>query len=488
MKHIKLILIMIIVMISNHLFAQDSLSLNLPTFSKIEIRGSSRVTLTIGVPQSVSINRVDSVKSRISVQNGKLVISGNASNVKVTATEINEIEISGSGSVNATNTIAATNLLIDISGNGKLFAPLAANKVTIGISGNGKTNLSGTASTLDLDISGNGKINAENLIVGTVDANISGVGKGYVDVRDELKLNISGTGSVYYKTKPATIETRISGIGKYGPLSEVNENDTITIETGNTKVIISGDYDDDNYSSYEDNYYDEDDFVNDVTKMYNNRSTKAKSHWAGFEIGFNTLGFGKGLNTDLPNNYNFLELNSGESVLVNLNFFAHDFQLYKRYVMFTTGIGLTLNNYRFTTDQTLKTSGDTLGATFDFNESGNQIDYSKNKLAVNYITLPLLLQFNSHEDVRKSFHFAIGTLLNYKYNSHLKLVYNENGDKQKAKRQGEYYIQPFRADVTARIGYRNFTLFGTYALTDFFRSGRGPEMHQFQFGVNLIGW
>jgi hypothetical protein len=68
------------------------------------------------------------------------------------------------------------------------------------------------------------------------------------------------------------------------------------------------------------------------------------------------------------------------------------------------------------------------------------------------------------------------------------LVYNEDGDKQKAKRQGEYYIQPFRADVTARIGYRNFTLFGTYALTDFFRSGRGPEMHQFQFGVNLIGW
>ncbi|MBK9402134.1 MAG: outer membrane beta-barrel protein [Bacteroidetes bacterium] len=134
--------------------------------------------------------------------------------------------------------------------------------------------------------------------------------------------------------------------------------------------------------------------------------------------------------TTLPEGYDYLELNSGKSINVNLNFFAHDFPIYKRTVLFTTGIGLTLNNYRFSSDKTLIPDTNRVVAGFDTDKNGKQINYEKNKLSVNYITLPLLLQFNTKQQFKKSFHIATGLLLSYKFNSHLKLVYNDDGDRE----------------------------------------------------------
>jgi hypothetical protein len=207
----------------------------------------------------------------------------------------------------------------------------------------------------------------------------------------------------------------------------------------------------------------------------------------GVDLGFNYLASGNSLSSDMPTELDYLELRSGKSVNVNLNFFAYDFKLYKRFVMFTTGIGLSLNNYRFDSNQTLRNSRP-LSAGID-SIAGAPISYEKNKLAVNYITVPLLLQFNTSELNKKSFHLATGVLMNYKYNSHLKLVYNDvNAGREKTKRRGEFNIQPFRADLTVRAGYKNWTVYASYGLNRFFRSGRGPEIHPVQFGINFLGW
>ena len=54
--------------------------------------------------------------------------------------------------------------------------------------------------------------------------------------------------------------------------------------------------------------------------------------------------------------------------------------------MFTTGIGLTLNNYRFSSDKTLLSDTNRTVASFDYDKNNERINYKKNKLAVNYIT------------------------------------------------------------------------------------------------------
>ena len=359
--------------------------------------------------------------------------------------------------------------------------PVDVSKLEVSIIGNGKLFLSGKCDILDVDISGNGNVDAKSLSANSCETNISGVGKNSVDVTNSLQLNISGSGSFYYKNKPANFETNISGIGKYGSFNESISNDTTSMNIGNKKVIIIGnnDKDDDDYKHMKV------DIENDTVMHH---PAKAKSHWAGLEIGFNTLLVGSNFKTDMPAKYDYLSLNSGKSINVNINFFAHDFQLYKRYVLFTTGIGMSINNYRFTSDRTLREDTNIVTASVDYDKFNKVISYSKNKLVVSYVTVPLLLQFNTNQELKKSFHIAVGTLLSYKFNSHLKLVHSEDGSKQKSKRQDEFNIDPFRYDATLRIGYRDYTLYATYALSELFRSDRGPELHPFQFGINIAGW
>jgi hypothetical protein len=460
--------------------AQNSEIRELAPFSKIDVNDNAKIYLHIGSPQSVVVEtdkNPEGIKTKS--ENGTLSIRGASSTIRITIPELNGVDIGGFGTLIADTVISSKMLRLTISGNGKITMPVNTEQLQVGISGFGILNLQGKAESMELNISGNGKINGQELSVNKCEANISGIGKSFIDVKNELELNISGTGSFYYKNKPAIVETHISGIGKYGNYSGESSNDSGSVKNGNKKSIMIGKYD-----NYE-NFLGEFDCSDDTSFK---APAKSRSHWAGFEIGFNTLMAGNNFKTDLPSAYDFLELNSGKSINVNLNFFAHDFKLYKNYVMFTTGIGLTLNNYRFTSDRTLIADSNRVAASYDLDKAGNQITYQKNKLAVNYITMPLLLQFNTNERLNKSFHVATGILASYKYNSHLKLVYKDEGDKQKDKRQDEFNIDPFRFDATLRVGFRNYTLYASYALTELFKNNRGPELHPFQFGINVMGW
>jgi hypothetical protein len=102
--------------------------------------------------------------------------------------------------------------------------------------------------------------------------------------------------------------------------------------------------------------------------------------------------------------------------------------------------------------------------------------------------VPLLLQFNSSKYDHNSFHVAAGALVSYKFNSHLKLVYNDEGDREKTKRRDEYNIEPFRTDLTLRIGYSFATVYASYAVTELFKNNRGPELHPFTVGISLVNW
>ncbi len=457
-------------------YSQNIETRNLPAFNKISLKDNTKLTLHIGTAQSVKVESDDLSDVRTVVSGSKLSVSGSESTIEITIPELTNLDISGSSKVIADSIIKTQSLRLSISGNGKINMPVEVSQLEIEISGNGKLELSGNADFLDIDISGNGKIEGRSLSVNSCEASISGIGKCNVDVKNNLKLDISGSGSFYYSTKPASLETSISGIGKYGIINEQAsyDNDSTTAKSGNKRVIIIGN--------------EKFDFNHDDNDSIFHKPSKAKSHWAGIEFGFNSFAYGKQFETTNPKQYDFLELNSGKSINVNLNFFAHDFQLYKRNVLFTTGLGLTINNFRFNSNQTLRSDTNIVTAALDYDNQNKPISYSKNKLALTYVTVPLLLQFNTHQEYRKSFHFATGILLSYKLNSHLKLVYSEDGSKHKDKRQDEFNIEPFRYDATFRIGYQNYTLYASYALSELFKDNRGPEVHPFQFGINILGW
>ncbi len=489
MKPIHSLLLLLYLLIGTLSYGQDSETRQLAEFDRIKILDNATVYLHIGTPQSVRVEAKTPLNGiRTEVEDGVLEIHGPPSVIYITTPSIRSIGISGIGKVECDSTLTASSLRINVSGSGKVNLPVSVGRLEIGISGMGKVNLSGAADKAEINISGSGKIEASKLKVKSCEAHISGIGKCYIDVTESLDMHVSGSGAIYYKTKPANLTANISGIGKYGVMKTEDDDDNDTSsrnsstgggESGSTTVVGHSSYnndDDDDYSFH----WDSDSIFH--------MPEKARSHWGGIDFGVNQLMYKDNFSTTLPDGYNFLELNSGKSINVNVNIFYHDFPLYKRYLMFTTGAGLTLNNYRFSDNRTLIADTNRVLASYDYDNNGNQIKYEKNKLAVNYVTVPLLLQWNSREKFDNSFHIAAGLLLSYKFNSHLKLVYKEDGDREKTKRQDEFNIEPFRYDLTLRLGYEYYTLYASYAMNSLFKDGKGPELHPFQVGVNLFGW
>lgn len=489
MKPIHSLLLLLFLCIGKIANGQESEIRQLPAFDRIKILDNSTVYLHIGSPQEVRVEAKSPLNGiRTDVEDGVLEIHGPPSVIYITIPEVRSVGISGIGKVEGDSTLKGSSLRINVSGSGKVNLPIAVSKLEIGISGMGKVTLRGEAEKAEINISGSGKIEATDLRVKSCSAHISGVGKCYIDVTESLDMHVSGSGAIYYKTKPANLTANISGIGKYGVMKTEDDDDDTSSrssnssgstgenQSGSTTVVGHSSDDDDDYSFHWDG--------DSIFHM----PEKARSHWGGIDLGVNQLMYKNNFSTTLPDGYSFLELNSGKSINVNVNIFYHDFPLYKRYLMFTTGIGLTLNNYRFSDNRTLIADTNRVLAGYDFDKNNNQIKYEKNKLAVNYITIPLLLQWNSREKFDNSFHVAAGLLLSYKYNSHLKLVYKEDGDHEKTKRHDEFNIEPFRYDLTLRLGYEYYTLYASYAMNSLFKDGKGPELHPFQVGVNLFGW
>jgi Putative auto-transporter adhesin, head GIN domain/Outer membrane protein beta-barrel domain len=478
MKNITLVLIALYCFLGQISFAQSEETRNLAEFSTIKIKDNAEVHVRIGRPQEVIIiAEYETDNTQTTVEDGALCIHGKYAKVYITLEKLEGIKISGIGKVFADSVITGKNLELSISGSGTVKMPLDVDYLEVNISGLGKVQLEGVANHVESSVSGSAKVDALQLTAKDVEAKISGVGKFIMDVTESLELNISGSGTFYYKTKPTSLNTNISGIGKHGVYNEDKTSDSNHSHDGNdTDEYASAPNDDRNYGIH----WDRDSVFN--------RSENARSHWSGFEIGFNQLLVKDKISTNIPAGYDFLELNSGKSINVNINLFSHDFPLYKRYLMFTTGIGLTLNNYRFSSDKTLLSDTNRTVAAYDYDKNNERINYKKNKLAVNYITIPLLLQFNSRLEFNKSIHFAAGLLFSYKYNSHLKLVYTEDGNKEKSKRHDEFNIDPFRFDATFRIGYQSYTLYASYALNTLFKENRGPSLHPFQIGINILNF
>jgi hypothetical protein len=99
-----------------------------------------------------------------------------------------------------------------------------ANKLTIDgynqpslaldLSGDADVAAKGQTKALDLDISGSAEADLSELKAASADVQISGSGEAKIAPTDSAKLSISGSGNVDLLTRPAHLDTDISGSGR----------------------------------------------------------------------------------------------------------------------------------------------------------------------------------------------------------------------------------------------------------------------------------
>jgi hypothetical protein len=209
---------------------------------------------------------------------------------------------------------------------------------------------------------------------------------------------------------------------------------------------------------------------------------RSNKHWQGLDLGINMLLFEDG--TEIPpTKYNALTPDIGKSFYFGLNLIEKDITLHGEYIKFITGLGFDFYNFHLDKNAILYTRGDTLAAALD---SVNT--FTKNNLKSSYVTIPLLLAFNTNVKHSKAFHFATGVILGYRITGKQKIQYNTGNVETAIERKAQMHQNPWKVAATVRLGYANYHLFGNYALTNFFLKGEAPEAKSIVLGIKILPW
>lgn len=142
-------------------------------------------------------------------------------NFYLTVKKLDAIVLTGSGNIEAP-ALQADKFLVELGGAGDIeIAGVTADALEVQISGSGTLRVSGgRAGKQEVTISGSGKYEARGLQSNEADVTISGSGSMTINVRQHLRVNISGSGSVRYVGNPALDKLTVSGTGTVEQISE----------------------------------------------------------------------------------------------------------------------------------------------------------------------------------------------------------------------------------------------------------------------------
>ncbi len=170
-----------------------------------------------------------------------------------------------------------------------------------------------------------------------------------------------------------------------------------------------------------------------------------------------------------------LKLKAGKSRNVNLWFFMQRLNIAKHAVNLKYGLGLELNNYFFKNEDIVFEKNPTYiyqGAT----------DFKKVKLAADYLTVPIMLNFNFTPKTKKGFGFSAGVSAGYLYSARYKTKLDGNVDKVK----DDFNLERFKLSYIGEINLGPIRLYGSYAMKNMWE--KGLDMTPYTLGFRLSNW
>ncbi|RFM29876.1 outer membrane beta-barrel protein [Deminuibacter soli] len=207
---------------------------------------------------------------------------------------------------------------------------------------------------------------------------------------------------------------------------------------------------------------------------WNNKTDYAAAQQAGFFKNIPYNGHG-----DNPVDQHSFDLNNFKSSNVNIWLFMQKLNITSHMLNLKYGLGLEMFNYRFDSRISFRNEPEP----FVYNDS---ISFKKNKLYVGYVTIPLMLNFNSSPYRDRGFSISAGISAGYRVGSRNKQVSQERG---KVKYRGNLDLEDWRVASVAEIGFGPIRLYGSYALSTLFKKDKtGLEQYPYTMGIRFSNW
>ena len=198
-------------------------------FEDLDVCGPFNVILEQGESHSVRVEGTAEQlgKMTIYVEDGELVIDERKNEpnstfdgmrIFVTSPTLNDIELSGSGSITAPKALDVNSLNVDLAGSGKVtVAELKCKGLDIEVAGSGEVTMGLVqADVVRNEIAGSGDIDIAGLTCRKIRNEIAGSGDitlSNLNVED-VKSEIAGSGDVILRGKVGTHQESIAGSGK----------------------------------------------------------------------------------------------------------------------------------------------------------------------------------------------------------------------------------------------------------------------------------
>ncbi len=162
---------------------------------------------------------------------------------------------------------------------------------------------------------------------------------------------------------------------------------------------------------------------------------------------------------------------------------CYDFPIAKSNFSFAAGAGIGTSNI-YLKKQTFALTDTT---TFIYFKPSDV--YKKYKLTTAYVEAPFELRyFGNKDDRNKGFKAAFGLKVGALISSHTKGKRTFNNKPIIEKVSTKRYLETWRYAVTGRLGWGNFSVYGSYQLSNVFRLNSGPEnVRPYQIGLCLSG-
>ena len=174
-----------------------------------------------------------------------------------------------------------------------------------------------------------------------------------------------------------------------------------------------------------------------------------------------------------PENFS---LNNRKSTNVNVWVMMQKLNLYHHKINLKYGLGVEMFNFRF--DKSISFRED-----IATNVKYDVVSFTKNKLLVKYLTVPLQINFSPNPTNKKGFYASIGMSAGYLWNAKNKQISGERG---KEKFRGNFNLNDWRFATIGELGVGPVRLYGSFANSNLFNKNQSfLDMQPFAIGLRF---
>lgn len=164
-----------------------------------------------------------------------------------------------------------------------------------------------------------------------------------------------------------------------------------------------------------------------------------------------------------------------KSTNVNIWVFMQRLSIIKNVVNLKYGLGIELNNYRYTENIRFQKTSFPLVAM-----DSVETKFKKNKLAADYATVPMMLNFNFNPRKKHGFGFSVGASVGYLYSSRQKTITDQFGKK---KEHDDFDLEKWKISYIGELALGPVRLYGSYATKSMFK--KALDQTPYNFGIRF---